>query len=343
MATIKPMLCGNYDASKMKHSESWYISEKLDGWRMVYKDGMFYTRSGKPIVPPTSIREFVKNIPTDIILDGELWNGYDGFQSINEGNEDMEWVLFDIPSVDAPYHERYKTLTNMFKDSHVSNVRVLSQTLINRKEADEAYDRIMKEIPKAEGVVYRPADMKYLWDDRDPMFMKRKPFHDTEAIVTGYYTTPSALKTLGEDTKYVSSLKCVLAESGVQFRVSIKTCNPPAIGSVITIKYQALTEGGVPRFPIYKSVRNVSDMPLADKPKSVPKPQPQPEKVINIAEASVLKPGERVYVKASKGDTFYCIVQPKNPNAKPYCSCPGWKYQKLPAKDRICKHTVCFM
>jgi DNA ligase-1 len=33
--------------------------------------------------------------------------------------------------------------------------------------------------------------------------------------------------------------------------------NPPAVGSVITFRYQELSEGGVPRFPSYVGMRGV--------------------------------------------------------------------------------------
>ena len=43
--------------------------------------------------------------------------------------------------------------------------------------------------------------------------------------------------------------------------------NPPPVGSSITFRYQELTDGGVPRFPVYISVRR-------DEPEEVPPSAP---------------------------------------------------------------------
>jgi DNA ligase-1 len=43
--------------------------------------------------------------------------------------------------------------------------------------------------------------------------------------------------------------------------------NPPAVGSVITFRYQELTDGGVPRFPVYISIRR-------DEPEDAQPPAP---------------------------------------------------------------------
>lgn len=346
--TLKPMLCSTYDVSKLKQSDTWYISEKLDGWRMVFQDGKFYSRTGNEITPPSHIRKFAMNhIEKGVTLDGELWFGYDGFQEIAEAmdsdNQKMQWVLFDIPSVDAPFAERYEKLVNMFKDATSDAVRVLPQYPITNNDADSAYDTFMENNPKAEGVVYRPTNMRYAWDSRDVAFMKRKPFHDMEATVIGYYNTPLAVKKYGQSTTYVSSLICQTIMIDTKFRVSVKTYTPPTIGSLITVKYQSLTKDGVPRFPSYKGVRHMNDKPeIAQTPKKHEIFAPMPV-VELVQKRDPLKLGERVFIESSKRGVYYCVAQPKSQTAKPYCTCPAWKYQRVSPKDRVCKHTACFL
>ena len=50
-----------------------------------------------------------------------------------------------------------------------------------------------------------------------------------------------------------------------------------------------------------------------------------------------LKPGQFAVVQS--GENFYKVTRPKAPGLAPYCSCPHWLYQHLPANMRRCKHT----
>jgi DNA ligase 1 len=43
---------------------------------------------------------------------------------------------------------------------------------------------------------------------------------------------------------------------------------PPAVGSVITFRYQELSDGGVPRFPSYAGIRNDTQPPAPKKQES---------------------------------------------------------------------------
>jgi DNA ligase 1 len=53
--------------------------------------------------------------------------------------------------------------------------------------------------------------------------------------------------------------------------------NPPAVGSVITFRYQELTDGGVPRFPVYLCIRRdePEDVPAALPPSAPIKARPK--------------------------------------------------------------------
>lgn len=88
---------------------------------------------------------------------------------------------------------------------------------------------------------------------RSATLLKVKRFHDAEARVIGHQ--PGAGRHKGR-------LGAVLVElpNGVQFAVGsgftdAEREHPPALGTVVTFRYQELTDRGVPRFPIFVRVR----------------------------------------------------------------------------------------
>jgi DNA ligase-1 len=92
---------------------------------------------------------------------------------------------------------------------------------------------------------------------RSHTLLKVKRFQDTEARV---------IKHLPGAGRHKGRLGALLVELAGGTRFSVGTGfsdaqreNPPAIGSVITFRFQELTDGGVPRFPSFVRVR--ADIP----------------------------------------------------------------------------------
>ena len=57
----------------------WLISEKLDGVRCFWNGSQMLTRNGNLFYPPDW---FIKELPKDLALDGELFTTRDDFQKI---------------------------------------------------------------------------------------------------------------------------------------------------------------------------------------------------------------------------------------------------------------------
>ena len=76
----KIALAKNWEPANKKHDPTgWIMSEKLDGVRCYWNGKSFYTRTGHMIFAPEN---FVKDLPVDMDLDGELWIDRGKFQEV---------------------------------------------------------------------------------------------------------------------------------------------------------------------------------------------------------------------------------------------------------------------
>jgi len=377
------MLCANYDAKTVaaNGAAGFYASEKYDGWRMFYRDGSFYSRTGKPLSPPQHIADAAEALRAAneaaggraLVLDGELWLGYERFQdthaALDAKSPELQWLLFDMPSATGGYCERATALgalaADAANDARVApaangRVRVIAQTrCADRAALDAYYTATLAAEPRAEGIVVRAADLPYHWNARHAAFMKRKPFRDLEASIIGYHTIAprTAESAAARPDGYVSSLICrVAGASAGDFKLTYKGARPPPIGALVTVKYQNLTDNGLPRFPTLKGLRASADAPAATAPKSAPATAtvlPKGAVATTLKELAVtasiaaesgvtleFAPGSAIYVAASAPGAFYCVRRPRQAEALPYCTCAAWKFQRLAPPARVCKHTA---
>lgn len=82
--------------------------------------------------------------------------------------------------------------------------------------------------------------------------LKVKTFHDEEAKVIGYQFKEGS-------TSVIRHLRCILP-NGIDFSIgtgfsNVERENPPPLGTVITFKYQSLSDEGKPRFPAFLRAR----------------------------------------------------------------------------------------
>jgi DNA ligase-1 len=87
---------------------------------------------------------------------------------------------------------------------------------------------------------------------RSGTLLKVKTFQDAEATVIGYESGT------GRNAYCVGALVAQL-QDGTEFRISSGLTDalrrdPPKVGTLVTFKFQELTDGGVPRFPSFLRV-----------------------------------------------------------------------------------------
>jgi DNA ligase-1 len=195
-------------------------------------------------------------------LDGELWLARKKFQrtvSIARRQDksdhwrELRYVVFDAPAHDGEFEARMRFLQDVLaKDRPAFAVA-------HAQEVCKDLDHLRAELAKVEGLggeglMLRQPGSKYAVG-RSSTLLKVKRFHDAEARVVGHQAGA------GRHKGRLGALLVELAD-GTRFAIGTgfsdaEREDPPAVGRVITFRYQELSDGGVPRFPSYVGVRVV--------------------------------------------------------------------------------------
>jgi DNA ligase-1 len=233
----------------------WWLSEKLDGVRAYWDGTQLLSRLGNRFHPPPW---FIESLPKATPLDGELWGGRKLFQRtvgiVKRQDQsplwkDLLYVVFDAPKHDGSFEERIAHCETVLRNQKYARVHAQSAcTGIEHLRAELA--RI--EALGGEGLMARRPKSRYE-AGRSSSLLKVKSFKDAEARVVGHVAGA------GRHKGRLGALHVELSD-GTRFNVGMgfsdrEREDPPAIGSLITFRYQELSDGGVPRFPTYVGER----------------------------------------------------------------------------------------
>ncbi|KAJ3228745.1 hypothetical protein HDU81_005938, partial [Chytriomyces hyalinus] len=256
------LLAQKYDPEKTDPTGYW-VSEKLDGIRTFWdhERGQFFSRLGNPFTPPDWFKEAM---PKHWSLDGELFAGRGKFietisvvKTINSPDwEKVQYYIFDSPSMtELTCEDRMQQLKQVVASSNCKHLKLLPQELIESKEHVE---KLLKQIESkgGEGLMLRKPGSLYV-GKRSSTLLKVKSFYDAEAVVIGH--EPGR----GKNSRVTGSLRCRM-ESGKEFRIGTGLSDsdretPPAIGAIVTYRFQELTRDGIPRFPSFVGERVDAD------------------------------------------------------------------------------------
>jgi DNA ligase-1 len=271
---FEPMLANKWEDYKSKIKYPVYSQPKLDGIRcIVKKDGM-WTRNGKPIVAAPHIFEALKpllDINPDLIFDGELYadkfaNDFNAICSlvkktkpnandILESKEKIQYHVYDLPSRNSIYLDRYHTLYKMLTNYHPSIILVQTDQLDNEHDVEGYYYDYVS--AGYEGQMIR---LNTLYENkRSKSLLKHKSFIDEE------YTIIDIEEGNGNKAGMVGAF-VFKNKDGKIFNASPKfnweVCQQmlkdkdSLIGKEATIKYFNLTPDNVPRFPYVIAIRD---------------------------------------------------------------------------------------
>ena len=232
----------------------WWVSEKLDGVRAYWDGTAFASRLGNRYHAPDWFTAGLPNTP----LDGELWVGRKQFQQavgiVRRQDQPDTWrtvrfVVFDAPAHPGPFEGRLSAAGRAV--AGVEFATVLAHTSCTG--ADHLRAELARvEALGGEGLMLRQAGSSYA-AGRSGTLLKVKSFLDCEAVVVGH--EPGK----GRHKGRAGALVVKLAD-GTTFSVGsgltdADRATPPAVGETVTVKYQELSDAGVPRFPTYVGAR----------------------------------------------------------------------------------------
>ena len=234
----------------------WLMSEKLDGVRALWDGSQFFSRQGNPFYAPSW---FVAGLP-DTSLDGELWLERKSFQRtvsiVRRQDETPLWrglkfVVFDAPASREPFEQRLKLVRDALASKRPEFATALPHFVCQgRDHLERELNRIIE--LGGEGVMLRQPGSRYE-AGRSSTLLKCKRFLDGEGRVVGHRPGRG---------RHKGRLGALLVElpDGRTFSVGTgftdaQRGNPPKLGSLVTYRFQELTDGGIPRFPSFVRVR----------------------------------------------------------------------------------------
>ncbi|KAG0244086.1 hypothetical protein B0O80DRAFT_225962 [Mortierella sp. GBAus27b] len=272
------------DAQQVMLAHSWtedsgidptgyWMAEKLDGVRAYFDGKHFYSRAGNKFFAPPF---FSQHLPKDQPLDGELWLGRGRFQQCisivkNQKTEradewkELTYLVFDAPKLDMVYEKRLEYLKSIMpaygKDA-ISSTSSTSPSVppyarFVPVQKCQSKSHLMRELGHiqthgGEGIMLRAPRSRYEFK-RSRTLLKVKTFFDEEAIVI------AQVKGSGKNSHRMGHLE-VKTPDGRTFSVGsgftdAQRDRPPKVGTVITYKFQELSNKLNPRFPTFVGER----------------------------------------------------------------------------------------
>jgi DNA ligase-1 len=234
----------------------WWLSEKLDGVRAYWDGTQFISRLGNKFFAPAWFTERFPATP----LDGELWGGRQLFQrtvgivkrqDASPLWKELRFMVFDAPAHGGLFEERLRFVDATLQALGIDWLQ--THPHLPCQGTQHLRDELARvEALGGEGLMLRQPASRYE-AGRSNTLVKVKSFHDAEARVLAH--VPGA----GRHKGRLGALLVEL-ENGTQFSVGsgfsdAERNHPPALGAVITFRYQELSNTGVPRFPTYVGER----------------------------------------------------------------------------------------
>ncbi|WXH65968.1 ATP-dependent DNA ligase [Salmonella phage SeKF_80] len=261
-----PMLAHNYLQQSHRIIFPCDVSPKLDGVRciasIVDDEVTLHSRGGKTYDCPEHIRRELILVAKKAHvekLDGELYIHGLPLQDIvsavkkpNMNTHRLEFHVFDIPVQRVPWTER-KNMLEAVKQACRLPLKVVQNVTVNSEDSARIFlTKFMNE--GYEGLMLRNLRGVYEFNHRSHNLQKWKLMNDAEAFV----------EDVEEDLNGEGVLKLHMkGDVNKKFKCKMKGSHDERlaaeqrklIGKWITYKYQALTNDGLPQFPVGLYVR----------------------------------------------------------------------------------------
>ena len=274
---LLPMLAHPF--TKRKHNITYpaIVQRKFDGVRclavvMGNRQVKLYSRKGKEFPHLNHIREEVgaRNTDQALVLDGELYSDTLTFQelvglvrrvTLKPGNDEqmleVSLRVYDCVNLnnEQDFSDRYETITRITSGAEYLSL-VENVTVNNEDEIHAAQAQFVEE--GYEGAMVRNLTGAYRIGKRSADLQKVKTFEDDEFEIVGF--------TQGTGGEAGCVIWICKTKDGKEFNVRPRGTREERqeyfrngndyIGKMLTVRYQELTDDGIPRFPVGISIRD---------------------------------------------------------------------------------------
>lgn len=278
---ITPMLAHDFHKGGKDISFPCYAQPKLDGVRAILKKSQLYSRADKIFPRLNHITDELKG--TDLILDGELYSYYLGFQDVaglvrrkktqkheihdkiraTPGKDEDEiikkiiFVVYDVV-LDCDYDERYNILKNFFDKNTCLKYCIFHDTEICNSRNDSVlfHEKYVKK--GYEGLILRNFKGKYE-HRRSKNLQKYKSLDEDDFEIVGFTDGSGSekglviwiVKTLKDNKEFKVRPKGTHVDRKLLFE------NGDAyIGQYLNVEFFSFTDSGIPRFPIGTEIKS---------------------------------------------------------------------------------------
>lgn len=292
--TFDVALANTYDEKskkKVDFKEGWYVSRKLDGVRCIAVlkangDVNFFSRAGNEFETLGVIADELKQVPQDIILDGEICmmdaDGNEDFQGIikeikrkNHTIRRPKFMVFDMLTHEEfgsqistrTFKERQESMQAWFENysGEFDFITPLPQVLVQHDEQLQSFMELAAKM-KWEGLMIRK-DAPYQ-GKRSNDILKIKKMHDAEYVVLDVENTFNRVIVDGKEVEEEMMKHVIIEHKGNRVQVGsgftleekrFYFANPDKIlGKQITVQYFEETQNQHGehslRFPVVKAI-----------------------------------------------------------------------------------------
>lgn len=272
---IKPMLAKKFVDYEDEVEFPVYVQPKLDGIRCVVTPSGLFSRKNEPFQTCPHIADLLVplSIAYGIQFDGELYNhelkdDFNQLQSLimkkkptkedlRESQGKVRYYCYDVIDGSRNFAERHSFLTELFvqhPELEPLFVLVKTEKIETREALDESYASMLEAGFEGQMVrINQPYERK-----RSKFLLKRKEFEDAEFEIA--YVEEG----IGNRSGMVGRVTCKLPDGrtfgagvkgGVEVNKMLLAQKDELPGKLATIVYQNLTPDGIPRFPVFKGLR----------------------------------------------------------------------------------------
>lgn len=240
--------------------DSAFVQPKLDGHRALYKDGVLYSRQGKPLDLPHIVEAIESSCLKYFHLDGEIYLHGLPLQEISKlikkerpETKNLQYHIYD--AVDASDFETRTDFLDVVWEAHESLVRVETHIVNSHDELMTFHTRYRKE--GYEGSMLRFGDDPYLVGKRARTLLKVKEFQDAEFTIVGYEEGKPYITQQGTFRVPVwvcdagnGKLFNVTAQGNMQEKHELWETKNQHINKQLTVKFHYLSNEGIPQLPV---------------------------------------------------------------------------------------------